>query len=170
VPAEDAAAADAALRSYRDAVRRLPRHHVAVAGNLSSLGEALRMRFARDGDLKDLRQAIEVSAEAARLAEPDDPRRHGFLSNLSLALCERARVSTRARAISDLIAASRLATEAIAATPALAPELAQFRANFAEIMAARYERTHRMSVKLTLIMIYFAKATTRCGGHARRTG
>ena len=72
---------------------------------LNDLGNGLGERYARGGQLADLKAAIEVVQEALEVTAADDPNRPAMLSNLASGLRE---LYDQSGAATDLDAASRL--------------------------------------------------------------
>ena len=59
----------------------------------SNLGNALRARFERTGNVADLDAAIDAGQQAVAAAMAEHPNRPGFLSNLGIALRHPLRAS-----------------------------------------------------------------------------
>ncbi|WP_157239230.1 CHAT domain-containing protein [Catenuloplanes japonicus] len=124
---------DAVIAHGRAMSRRDP--SINLAGWLSNLGLALRIRFERIGEGGDLDESIALHREAAALTPATDPSRGRYLSNLGLALRIRFERNGDFADLGEAVAVTR---EAVESSPPDAPDLYRLLTNLGVALRERY--------------------------------
>ena len=121
----------------RQVVESIPAGHPNRAVYLSKLGVALRTRFERTGDFRDLDGAVDIARQVVESTPAGHPDRAVYLSDLGVAL--RTRFQHRGR-VEDLDGAVDASQEAIEITTAGHPNRAVYLSNRGIVLRTRFER------------------------------
>jgi hypothetical protein len=129
---------DVAVTAFQGAVAATPPGHPDLAWYLSNLGNSLRLRFERAGDIADLDAAVEAGRQAGDATPPGHPDRAMSLSGLGDSL--RSRFEW-AGDIADLDAAVEAGRQAVDATPPGYPDLTGYLSGLGSSLRSRFQRT-----------------------------
>ncbi|WP_048133528.1 tetratricopeptide repeat protein, partial [Methanosarcina sp. 1.H.T.1A.1] len=104
----------------------------------NTLGNGLRDRYFRTGDIKDFEEAIENFKKAVSLTPQESPELPGYLNNLGNGLRDRY---FRTRELKELEEAIEKYNQAVSLTPPEAPSLPGHLTNLGTGLRDRYSRT-----------------------------
>ncbi|KAF5227665.1 hypothetical protein FAUST_11634 [Fusarium austroamericanum] len=125
----------------RKAIESTPDDHPNLAGRLNNLGNQLKSRYERTGEIKDLEEAIKMARKAIESTPNDHPDLATLLNNLGNRLSRRYE---RTGEMKDLEEAIKMARKAIESTPDDHPNLAGRLNNLGTKLENRYARMGEM--------------------------
>ncbi len=123
-------------------MQRTPPDSPDLPSRLNNLGNGLRDRYARTGQLADLEETIRVYQTAVQRTPPDSPNLPRNLNNLGNGLYTRY---ARTGQLADLEEAIRAYQTAVQRTPPDSPDLPSLLNNLGGGLRARYARTGQLA-------------------------
>ena len=123
-------------------MQRTPPDSPDLPSLLNNLGNGLRDRYARTGQLADLEEAIRVFQQAVQRTPPDSPDLPSLLNGLGNGLSDRY---ARTAQLADLEEAIRVFRQAVQRTPPDSPSLPMYLSNLGNGLRAHYARTGQLA-------------------------
>ncbi|KAG2135415.1 CHAT domain-containing protein [Suillus clintonianus] len=129
---------DEAISMHEEALRLRPVGHNKRDFSLDNLGQVLRTRFNKHGDVDNINRAVSLHREALTLLPPGHPRRDTTLHNLALTLKER---DDKLHVIQDLNEAIDLYRESLRSKQLDDPQRHRHLYNLSSALCSRFTQT-----------------------------